>query len=116
MNKAIIVGNVGDKPEIKYTPAGLAICNFSVATNESYTDKQGNKQKKTEWHKIVVYNKQAESCANYLDKGGQVAVEGKIQTRSYDNKSGQKVYVTEVVAEKVQFIGGSKQDHSDDVY
>jgi len=108
VNKTLLLGRLGRDPETKALATGTTICNFSVATDESWTDKQGQKQSKTEWHKIVVFGKLAEVCGQYLSKGREVFVEGKNQTRSYDNKEGVKVYVTEVNATSVQFIGGEK--------
>jgi single-strand DNA-binding protein len=106
VNKVIILGRLGQDPELKYTPSGTAVCNFSLATSESWTDKSGAKQEKTEWHRIVVWGKLAELCNQYLSKGRQAFVEGKLQTRSWDDKDGTKRYSTEVMANTVQFIGG----------
>ena len=105
VNKAIVLGRLGGDPELKYTPSGQAVCNFTVATSESYKDKSGVKQEKTEWHRIVVWGKVAESCNTYLGKGSEVYLEGGIQTRSWENKEGVKQYTTEIVARTVQFIG-----------
>lgn len=107
VNKVILLGRLGQDPELKYTPNGAAVCSFSMATTESWTDKQGQKQEKTEWHKIVVWGKLAELCNQYLAKGRQAFVEGRLQTRSWDDKDGVKRYTTEVMAATVQFIGGS---------
>lgn len=109
VNKVILIGNLGRDPEVKYTPSGTAVANFSVATSDSYMDKDGNKQEKTEWINAVVWGKQAELCGQYLSKGRQVYIEGRLQTRSYDDKEGNKRYVTEVVAQRVQFLGGKSQ-------
>lgn len=106
VNKVILLGRLGQDPELKYTPGGAPVCNFSMATTESWTDKQGQKQEKTEWHRIVVWGKLAELCNQYLTKGRQAFIEGALQTRSWDDKNGQKRYTTEVVAKTVQFIGG----------
>jgi single-strand DNA-binding protein len=108
VNKVIILGRLGQDPEMKYTPSGSAVCNFSLATTENWTDKSGQKQEKTEWHKIVVWGKLAELCNQYLAKGRQAFIEGKLQTRSWDDKEGQKRYTTEILATTVQFIGGAK--------
>ena len=106
VNKVILLGRLGQDPELKYTPAGMAVCNFSVATSESWSDKtSGQKQEKTEWHRIVVWGKLAELCGQYLAKGRQAYIEGSLQTRSWDAKDGQKKYTTEIVARTVQFIG-----------
>lgn len=107
VNKVIVLGRVGQDPELKYTPSGQAVCNFSVATSESWT-KEGQKQEKTEWHRVVVWGKLGELCNQYLAKGRQVFLEGKLQTRSWEDKDGKKLYTTEVVATSVQFLGGSQ--------
>jgi single-strand DNA-binding protein len=109
VNKVILLGRLGQDPEIRYTPTSAAVCNFSIATSESWTDKAGEKKEKTEWHRIVVWGKLAELCNQYLSKGRQVFVEGRLQTRSWDDKDGTKRYTTEIVANTVQFIGGQAQ-------
>lgn len=116
VNKVILLGRLGQDPELKHTPSGAAVCNFSLATSESWTDKNsGQKQEKTEWHRIVVWGKLAELCNQYLAKGRQVFLEGKLQTRSYDDKkSGEKKYITEINADTVQFIGGQAQAQTGD--
>ena len=106
VNKVILVGNLGKDPEVRYTQTGSAVANFSVATSEQWNDRDGKKQERTEWHNIVVWGKSAEHCGQYLSKGRQVFIEGSIRTRSYDDKSGNKRYITEVVAQRVQFLGG----------
>src|SRR5512144_16560 len=106
VNKAIIIGNLGRDPEVRFTPSGRAVANFSVATTERWTDQQGQRQEKTEWHNLVVWGKQAETCGQYLSKGRQVFVEGRITTRSYDDKDGNKKYITEIIARDVRFLGG----------
>lgn len=106
VNKVILVGRLGQNPEVRYTPSGAAVANFSVATNESWVDKQGQKQERTEWHRIVVWGRQAENCAQYLAKGRQVYLEGRMQTRQWQDKDGQTKYTTEVQAQTVQFLGG----------
>lgn len=108
VNKVIIVGNLGSAPEVRYTQSGQAVSNFSVATSDRWTDKDGNRQQRTEWHRIVVWGKQAENCGKYLKKGRSVYIEGRIQTRDYaDPKdSTQKRYVTEIIASQIQFLGG----------
>lgn len=105
VNKAILVGRLGKDPEIKYTPSGTAIANFTMATSENYKDKDGQKQERTEWHKIVAFGKLAEICGEYLAKGKQVYIEGRIQTRSWDDKDGNKKYMTEIVANTMQMLG-----------
>ena len=106
VNKVILVGNLGADPDMKYTPSGQAVCELRLATNESWNDKNGQKQEKVEWHRVVVWGKRAEVCSKYLSKGRQIYVEGRIQTRTYDDKQGQKRYITEIVANDVQFLGG----------
>ncbi len=112
VNKVILLGNLGKAPELKHTPGGQAVCAFSLATTETWTDKGGTKQEKTEWHNIVVWEKLAENCAKYLDKGSQIYLEGKLTTRSWDDKEGKKQYRTEVVASNVTFLGGKKKNES----
>ncbi len=107
VNKVILVGRLGQNPEVKYTPAGAPVANFSVATSESWTDKSGQKQEKTEWHRIVVWGKLAELCGQYLSKGRQAYIEGRLQTRQWQDKDGQTKYTTEVLAQTVQFLGGT---------
>jgi single-strand DNA-binding protein len=107
VNKVILIGNLGKDPEVRYIPSGQAVASFSVATSDSFTDRGGAKKERTDWHNIVVWGKQAELCGQYLKKGRQVYIEGRIQTRSYDAKDGSgKRYVTEIVAQRVQFLGG----------
>lgn len=106
VNKVILLGRLGQDPELKYTPGGSPVCNFSLATTESWTDKSGQKQEKTEWHRVVVWGKLAELCNQYLAKGRQAFLEGRLQTRSWDDKDGNKRYTTEILASTVQFIGG----------
>jgi single-strand DNA-binding protein len=106
VNKVILVGNLGKDPEVRFTNSGSAVARFSLATSEVWNDRDGNRQERTEWHNVVVWGKQGEHCGQYLAKGRQVYVEGSIRTRSYDDKSGNKRYVTEVVAQRVQFLGG----------
>lgn len=110
LNKAQLIGHLGGDPEVKYTPSGQTVANFSVATNESWKDKDGNKQERVEWHRIVVWGKTAENCGKYLSKGRQVYIEGRIQTRNYDDKDGVKRYITEIVADRVDFLGGGDKD------
>lgn len=107
INKVILIGNLGADPEVRFTSGGQAVANFRIATSESWTDKgTGNKVEKTEWHRIVVWGKLAELCGEYLKKGRQCYVEGRLQTREWTDKEGKKNYTTEVVANTVQFLGG----------
>ena len=106
VNKVILIGNLGKDPEVRFTQTGSAVANFSIATSEQWNDRDGKRQERTEWHNIVVWGKQAETCGQYLAKGRQVYVEGSIRTRSYDDKTGTKRYVTEIVAQRIRFLGG----------
>ncbi|MDP6977870.1 MAG: single-stranded DNA-binding protein [Myxococcota bacterium] len=106
VNKAILVGNLGRDPELRYTASGQAVANFSLATGESYTDKSGERVERTEWHRIVVWGKTAELCSQYLSKGRSVYIEGRLQTREWEDKEGVKRQTTEIVANTVQFLGG----------
>lgn len=104
LNKVILIGNLGKDPELKYTPSGAAVCNFSLATTETWKSQDGTKQEKTEWHNIVVWRKQAEIAAEYLKKGKQICIEGKLQTRSWE-ADGQKRYMTEIVVDRFLMLG-----------
>ncbi|RLA64110.1 MAG: single-stranded DNA-binding protein [Epsilonproteobacteria bacterium] len=107
VNKVILLGRLGQDPELKYTPSGVPVCNFSLATTENWADKSGQKQERTEWHRIVVWGKLGELCNQYLSKGRQAFVEGALQTRSWE-KDGVKRYTTEINARNVQFLGGAQ--------
>ena len=104
VNKVIIVGNLGRDPEIRYTTSGTAVCNFSLATSETFKDKAGEKQEKTEWHNIQCWGKLAELAGEYLAKGKTIYLEGRLQTRKWQDKNGVDRYTTEIVAEKIQFL------------
>lgn len=106
VNKVIIIGNLGRDPELRYTSNSHPVCQLSVATTRAYTNRNDDRVEETEWHRVVVWGKQAENCNQYLSKGRQVYVEGRLQTRSYEDKEGIKRYSTEVVADTVQFLGG----------
>ncbi len=106
VNKVILVGNLGAHPEVRFTPSGQAVANFRIATSENWTDKTGQKQERTEWHRIVVWGKLGELCGEYLGKGRQCYVEGRLQTREWTDKENKKNYTTEVVANNVVFLGG----------
>lgn len=107
VNKAIIIGHLGRDPESRYLPSGEAVCNFSVATSESWKDKTtGEKKELTEWHRISAFGKLAEICGEYLKKGSQVYVEGRIQTRKWQDKDGQDRYTTEIRADQMRMLGG----------
>lgn len=107
INKVILVGNLGKDPEVRYTPNGNAICNVSVATTRTWKDKNsGDKQEETEWHRVVFYDRLAEIAGEYLKKGRSVYVEGRLKTRKWQNKEGQDVYTTEIIATEMQMLGG----------
>jgi single-strand DNA-binding protein len=106
VNKVILVGNLGADPELRYTGSGTAVCNFNVATNESYKDRDGNMVEKTEWHRVVAWDRLAEICAEYLKKGRQVYIEGSLQTRQWEDQEGQTRYTTEIKAREMQMLGG----------
>ena len=110
VNKVILVGNLGADPDMRYTPSGQGVCEMRIATSESWNDKNGQRQERTEWHRIVVWGKRAEICSKYLSKGRQVYVEGRIQTRQWDDKEGNKRYTTEIIAQDVQFLGGGGRE------
>lgn len=109
VNKVILIGRLGRDPELRHTKGGTAVANMSIATDDSFTDKEGNRQKTTEWHRIVMWDKTAENCVKYLNKGSQVYVEGKLQTRKWEDKDGQERTTTEIVARNVTFLD-SKSD------
>jgi single-strand DNA-binding protein len=109
VNKVIILGRLGADPETKNISSGSTVTTFSLATSEAWKDREGQKQERTEWHRVVVWGKLAEICGKYLAKGRQAFVEGRLQTRSWEDQQGNKRYTTEIVANNVQFIGGSAQ-------
>ncbi|MEX1139117.1 MAG: single-stranded DNA-binding protein [Bacteroidota bacterium] len=104
VNKVILVGNLGKDPELRYTSSGVAVATFSIATNESWKDPEGNLQERTQWHNVVAWRKLAEICGEYLKKGGKIYAEGKLQHRNYDDKNGVKRYVTEVVLDEMVML------------
>ena len=106
LNRVYLMGNLTRDPELRYTPSGMAVCNLGLAVNREYSDKQGQKQKETTFLHIVVWGKSGEACGQYLKKGRPVLVEGRLQSRSWDGKDGQKNKTIEVVADRVQFLGG----------
>ena len=106
INKVILIGRLGRDPEVRYTPDGTAIANFSIATSEEWKDKNtGEKQERTEWHRIVAFRRLGEICGEYLSKGRQVYIEGRLQTRDWQDKDGNKRYTTEIVASQMQMLG-----------
>ena len=116
VNKVILVGNLGKDPELRYTPSGTAVCTFSLATSERFKNKQGEQQEKTEWHNIVVWAGLAEICGKYLTKGKQVYIEGRIQNRSYDDRDGNKRYITEIVANEMQMLSRAGEQNNSGGY
>jgi single-strand DNA-binding protein len=106
VNKVILIGNLGADPELRYTGSGTPVADLRLATSRKWTDKSGNQQEDTQWHRIVVWGKQGETCKEYLSKGRQVYVEGRLQTRQWEDRDGNKRWTTEVVAENVRFLGG----------
>lgn len=113
VNKATLIGRLGKDPEVRYTPDGTMVSNFNLATDESYKDKTGKKVTKTEWHRIVVFGKLAEICSKYLVKGKMVFIEGKIQTRQWEDKDGVKRSTTEIVANDMKMLDSKKEGKSD---
>ena len=105
INKVILIGNLGSDPEVRYTPSGKPVANFSIATTENWTNKDGGKEERTEWHRIVAWGRLGEICGDYLHKGKQVYIEGKLQTRSWEDREGNKRYTTEIIAQTMQMLG-----------
>lgn len=106
VNKVMLIGNLGRDPEIRYTTSGQAVANFTLATTEKYTNREGERQENTEWHRIVAWGRLAEICGEYLTKGRMVYIEGSIRTRSWEDKEGNTRYTTEIVARNMQMLGG----------
>lgn len=110
VNKVILIGNLGADPEVRYAPSGTAVANFSLATKEQWTTKEGEKEEKTEWHRIVAFGRLGEICGEYLHKGKQVYIEGRLQTRAWEDREGIKKYTTEIIANVMQMLGPSRKD------
>ena len=110
VNKAILIGHLGKDPELRYTPGGQAVCDFSLATSEKWKDKDGVAQDKTEWHNITAWGRQAETCKEFLSKGRPVYIEGRIETQKWQDKEGRDRYTTKIIAQRVQFLGGKAAD------
>jgi len=108
VNKVILIGNLGKDPQLDYTQSGTARCRFSLATTEQYTDRDGQKQERTEWHNVVMWGRQAEVAGEFLKKGRPVYIEGRIQSRQYEDSEGQTKYITEIVAHAMQLLGGPR--------
>ncbi len=114
LNKVMLIGNLGKDPELRYTASGVAVATFTIATNESWKDQDGNLQERTEWHNIVAWRKLAEICGEWLKKGKKIYIEGRIQTRSYDDKNtGAKKYITEIVADNMIMLDGGRGAQSE---
>ena len=111
INKAIVVGRLGSDPEVKTTSGGHNVARLSVATTEKWSNAEGQRQERTEWHRVVVWGKMAEICGRYLSKGRQIYVEGRLQTRSWEDQQGVKRYSTEIVARDIQFLGDAARSH-----
>jgi len=109
INKVILIGNLGGDPELRSTPGGASVASFTLATNETWNDKDGTKQERTEWHRIVAWGRLAEICGQYLSKGRQVYIEGRLQTREWEDKQGNKRKTTEIVARDMQMLGSRNQ-------
>ena len=116
VNKVILVGNLGRDPEMRFMPNGEAVCNFSIATTDSWKDKSGQKQERTEWHNIVIYRKLAEIAGEYLKKGRPVYIEGRLQTRKWQTKEGQDRLTTEIIADQMQMLGGREGGGASSAY
>jgi single-strand DNA-binding protein len=113
INKVILIGRLGQDPEMRYTQDGTAVANFSIATSDEWKDKEtGEKRERTEWHRIVAWRKLGELCGEYLSKGRQVYIEGKLQTREWQDRDGNRRFTTEIVASEVQFLGGRESGGS----
>jgi single-strand DNA-binding protein len=113
INKVILIGRLGSDPEVRYTPSGVAVANFNIATSEEWKDKDsGEKKERTEWHRIVAWRRLGEICGEYLSKGKQVYIEGRLQTRDWEDRDGNKRYTTEIVASDVQFLGSRDSSES----
>ena len=109
VNKVILIGRLGSDPELRYTPNGDAVANFRIATNRVWKDQEGNQQERTEWHRIVAWRKLAERCGEYLRKGSRVYIEGRLETRSWEGKNGNKRFVTEVITDRMQMLDAKGQ-------
>jgi single-strand DNA-binding protein len=115
VNKVILIGNLGADPEVRYMPSGDAVANLRLATTENWKDKSGEKQEKTEWHRVSFFGRQAEICGEYLKKGSAIYVEGSLQTRKWQNKEGQDQYTTEIRGDRMQMLGGRGGSNSFEV-
>ncbi|HEX9916370.1 MAG TPA: single-stranded DNA-binding protein [candidate division Zixibacteria bacterium] len=114
VNRAILIGNLGRDPDLRYTPSGQPVAKFPIATSERWKDKDGQLQQRTDWHNIVAWGRQAEVCKEYLKKGSPVYIEGRIQSRSYEDKDGNRKYITEIVANRMQMLGRKEEGPSEE--
>ncbi len=112
VNKVILIGRLGQDPDLRYTPSGTAVTTLSVATNEVWRDRDGNNQERTEWHRVVLWGKQAETAGEYLKKGSRIYIEGRLQTRNWEDKDGNRRYTTEVIASRMQFMDGRQESQA----
>ena len=115
VNKVVLIGNLGADPEVRFTPSGVQVVSLTLATSESWNDKNGERQERTEWHRLVLWRKLAEIADQFLKKGSKIYVEGKLQTRSWDDQKGQKRYVTEVVVNNIEMLDGASSTSSAEV-
>lgn len=111
LNQVQIIGRLGRSPELKYTQSGSPVCTLNIATDESYTDKNGNKVEQTEWHRVVLFNKQAENAAQYLDKGSLVFVQGKLKTRKWQDQNGNDMYTTEIISSDIKYLSWNNNNN-----
>lgn len=116
LNKVMLIGRLGSDPDVRYTPSGTSVAKFNLATSENYTDKDGQRQEKTEWHRITVWGRQAENSGQYLKKGSQVYLEGSLRTNEWEDKDGNKRYTTEVNAQRVVFLSGKRDSQESTGY
>ena len=112
VNKVILIGHLGADPELRYTPNGTPVANFRIATTERWTNKQGERMESTEWHRIVAWGKLGEFCGQYLNKGKQVYIEGRLRTRSWEDKDGKKQWTTEIIAQRLQLLGKPEKPYT----
>ncbi len=112
LNKVLLIGHLGSDPELRYTPSGDSVVNFNLATNRAYKDKTGSLQEKTEWHRIVVWRKLAETCKGYLKKGSHIYIEGRLSSRSWEGKDGSKKFITEIIANNMQMLDSRQTEAS----
>ena len=115
LNRVMLIGNLGQDPDLKYTPTGKAVANFTIATKDRWKDKDGQSQERTEWHRIVLWGRQAEIAKDYLRKGKQIYLEGRLQTRNYDDKDGNKRWITEIIGYNLQMLGKREETGAEEI-